>query len=90
MNDYEIGGQVHDTKGLFLLLVAKHRNGSLGDVPLKFIHENTNIVNHPNFMPEIETLKESSRFNDLKPNVEFSNDPHSNFWSESDTEESFF
>jgi replicative DNA helicase len=90
MNDYEIGGQVHDTKGLFLLLVAKHRNGSLGDVPLKFIHENTTIVNHPNFMPEIETLKESSRFNDLKPNVEFSNDPHSNFWSESETEESFF
>lgn len=82
MNDYEIGGQVYDTRGLFLLLVAKHRNGSLGDVPLKFIHENTNIVNHPHFLPETETLQQNQPFNALKPNNEFTQDPHSNFWTE--------
>jgi replicative DNA helicase len=82
MNDYEIGGQVYDTRGLFLLLVAKHRNGSLGDVPLKFIKENTNIVNHPNFLPQSETLQQDNPFSALKPNSDFSSDPHSNFWSE--------
>ena len=89
MNDYEIGGQVYDTRGLFLLLVAKHRNGSLGDVPLKFIHENTNIVNHPNFLPESETLQQNQPFSALKPNIEFTEDPHSNFWSE-EAEDSIF
>lgn len=48
---YEINEQEYDTNGLFLLLVAKHRNGSLGDIPLKFIHENTSIVDNPYFLP---------------------------------------
>jgi replicative DNA helicase len=49
--EYEINDDIHQTDGLFLLLVAKHRNGSLGDIPLKFIHENTNIVDNPYFLP---------------------------------------
>lgn len=49
--EYEINDEIHQTNGLFLLLVAKHRNGSLGDIPLKFIHENTNIVDNPYFLP---------------------------------------
>ena len=52
MNEYEINGDVHPTHGLFLLLIAKHRNGSLGDVPLRFIHENAHIKNHSDFMPK--------------------------------------
>lgn len=49
--EYEINDVIHQTNGMFLLLVAKHRNGSLGDIPLKFIHENTNIIDNPNFLP---------------------------------------
>jgi replicative DNA helicase len=49
--EYEINDQNYPSDGLFLLLIAKHRNGSLGDIPLRFIHENTNIVDNPNFLP---------------------------------------
>lgn len=50
--EYEINDRTYPSDGLFLLLIAKHRNGSLGDIPLRFIHENTNIVDNPNFLPE--------------------------------------
>ena len=50
-NEYEINDQTYPSQGLFLLLVAKHRNGSLGDIPLKFVPENTNITDHPSFLP---------------------------------------
>ena len=55
IDEYEINGETYPSRGLFLLLVAKHRNGSLGDIPLRFIHQNTNIVNNPNFLPR-ETI----------------------------------
>jgi hypothetical protein len=29
-----------------MLLIAKHRNGELGEVPLTFVHQNTKVVNH--------------------------------------------
>ena len=45
ITDYELGGQDYDTRGLFLLLVAKHRNGELGEIPLLFVHEQTMITN---------------------------------------------
>jgi replicative DNA helicase len=51
INEYEINDQTYPSQGLFLLLVAKHRNGSLGDIPLKFVPENTNITDHPSFLP---------------------------------------
>lgn len=53
ISEYEINDETHQTDGLFLLLVAKHRNGSLGDIPLRFIHENTNIVDNPYFLPRV-------------------------------------
>jgi len=64
INDYELGNQNYDTKGLFLLLVAKHRNGELGEIPLRFIHEQTKLTNYStiNFEPleEIEHYEEKS------------------------------
>lgn len=42
---YDIGNETFDSKGLFMLIIAKHRNGELGEIPLKFIHEQTKIVN---------------------------------------------
>jgi replicative DNA helicase len=43
---YQIGNNTFDTNGLFMLIVAKHRNGELGEIPLRFIHEQTKIENH--------------------------------------------
>jgi replicative DNA helicase len=70
--EYEINDEIHQTNGLFLLLVAKHRNGSLGDIPLKFIHENTNIVDNPYFLPRTnqETVSEHKPTG-LMPNKDF-------------------
>lgn len=45
ITEYEVGGQEFETKGLFMLIVAKHRNGELGEVPLLFVHEQTLITN---------------------------------------------
>ena len=40
-----IGDKEFDAKGLFMLIVAKHRNGELGEIPLKFIGEQAKITN---------------------------------------------
>jgi replicative DNA helicase len=72
--EYEINEQEYNTDGLFLLLVAKHRNGSLGDIPLKFIHENTAIVNNPYFMPLENGFQQpivEKPSNSIRPNGEF-------------------
>jgi replicative DNA helicase len=54
INDYEIEGNNIDTRGLFMLIIAKHRNGELGEVPLKFVHQLTKVTNHPNWVKEEE------------------------------------
>jgi len=46
IDNYEVGNELFDTKGLFMLLIAKHRNGELGEIPLRFIHEQTKIINY--------------------------------------------
>ncbi len=63
IDEYEINGEVYPSTGLFLLLVSKHRNGSLGDIPLKFIHQNTNIVNNPNFLPRETMMPQLEQYN---------------------------
>jgi replicative DNA helicase len=49
IEQYEIGSQNFETFGLMMLLVAKHRNGELGEIPLRFVHENAKIKNYNNF-----------------------------------------
>lgn len=46
IENYEVGGQEFETHGLFMLLIAKHRNGELGEIPLKFVHEQTKLKNY--------------------------------------------
>jgi replicative DNA helicase len=46
IDQYEIGGHTIDSNGLFMLIIAKHRNGSLGEIPLKFIGSQTKLTNH--------------------------------------------
>lgn len=59
---YEIGNETFETRGLFMLIVAKHRNGELGEIPLKFLHEQTKLVNHPykNYVPPEPQKREQS------------------------------
>jgi replicative DNA helicase len=84
ISEYEINDDIHQTDGLFLLLVAKHRNGSLGDIPLRFIHENTNIVDNPYFLPRnIEEPIVPQPTTALIPNKDFE-------WSPEDEEQSLF
>jgi replicative DNA helicase len=46
IDTYEVGNQSFDANGLFMLIIAKHRNGELGEIPLTFIHEQTKLTNH--------------------------------------------
>jgi replicative DNA helicase len=43
---YEVGSESFDAAGLFMLLIAKHRNGELGEIPLTFIAQQTKVTNH--------------------------------------------
>jgi replicative DNA helicase len=45
IDNYEVGGSEFQTDGLFMLLIEKHRNGELGEVPLKFIHHLAKVTN---------------------------------------------
>ena len=45
IEQYEVGNQNFASHGLMMLLVAKHRNGELGEIPLKFIHEQAKLDN---------------------------------------------
>ena len=46
IEQYEVGSSNFKTDGLFMLLVAKHRNGELGEVPLTFIATQTKLTNY--------------------------------------------
>jgi replicative DNA helicase len=73
--EYEINDIPRPTDGLFLLLIAKHRNGSLGDMPLRFIHENTYITNHSDFLPRTNNEESNQQYTQgsskLQPNRDF-------------------
>jgi len=77
IEQYEVGSETFDTKGLFMFLIAKHRNGELGEVPLKFIHEQTKLINHPFNNPnEKENTHsfvepEGTKLGKLKENTDF-------------------
>lgn len=46
LSEYDWGGTILDTQNLFMLFVSKHRNGVLGELPLTFYGEFTQITNH--------------------------------------------
>lgn len=46
IEEYEVGSSTFQTDGLFMLLIAKHRNGELGEVPLTFIATQTKLTNY--------------------------------------------
>jgi replicative DNA helicase len=63
IDSYEIDGNVFESHGLFMLLISKHRNGELGEIPLKFIHQFTKITNHDYDVEQSEAKAESERQN---------------------------
>jgi replicative DNA helicase len=71
IDSYEIDGNVFESHGLFMLLISKHRNGELGEIPLKFIHQFTKITNHDYDVQQSEAKAESERQNNEteKPEV---------------------
>lgn len=87
-HDYEIDGDNYDAKGLFMLLIAKHRNGSLGEIPLSFIHDLARIKDHTNDNPnQSYTFVKRGQENDvmisgptgMKPNTSFELPPPQEF-----------
>ncbi len=72
IQEYELGGNTIDTKGLFLLLVAKHRNGELGEIPLNFIHHLTKLTNHRNWDDDNSDVP--SMPTSMTPNRDFESD----------------
>jgi len=72
-----IGDREFDAKGLFMLIVAKHRNGELGEIPLKFVGEQAKITNldegfsnnNSTFVQEIPERSALEAFSDDLKNV---------------------
>jgi replicative DNA helicase len=46
LTEYDWGGTILDTQNLFMCIVSKHRNGVLGEIPLSFYGEYTQVTNH--------------------------------------------
>lgn len=70
---YDIGSEQFDTRGLFMLLFAKHRNGELGEIPLSFVHNITKVTNFDSV--PVETPNNSiSPLASKSPNNYFDND----------------
>ena len=44
--EYDLEGENYQADGLFVLVIAKHRNGSLGEIPLGFIKHLARIKDH--------------------------------------------
>ena len=82
IDNYEVGNEHFETKGLFLLVVAKHRNGELGEIPLRFIHEQTKLENY-----EYSNFEHFEPKNFYEPNVE-QIDKSSTFVQQETTEKS--
>ena len=87
IDQYEVDGRTFEAHGLFMLIIAKHRNGELGEIPLRFIHEQTKITNHSisnDFTPSIDF---ENRITSIRPNEEFALDKQITDFFDGDEEE---
>jgi replicative DNA helicase len=66
IENYQLDGEDFDSKGLFLLIIAKHRNGELGEIPLLFIGHQTKLTNY-NF--------DNNPFTPIEPNNQTITEP---------------
>jgi replicative DNA helicase len=76
IQEYDLDGVNYHGDGLFMLLIAKHRNGSLGEIPLSFKKSLARIQDHDDDCSEYSNtfvqrgLNESSS-GGMTPNREF-------------------
>lgn len=92
IEDYEVGGSSFSSDGLFMLIIAKHRNGELGEIPLKFIGEQTKITDYysTNFAPINDTKAFSPMsFEEKKEIVQTTNEAN-DFFKRNENEEAPF
>jgi replicative DNA helicase len=90
IDQYEVDGRTFEAHGLFMLIIAKHRNGELGEIPLRFIHEQTKITNHSissDFKPSVDF---DNKKTSIRPNEEFALDKQITDFFDSDEEETPF
>jgi replicative DNA helicase len=90
-DNYEVGNNSFEAAGLFMLIIAKHRNGELGEIPLTFIHEQTKVTNHE--FGNWKTTKEFTNSNTLPKNNDFDLETSVNTMSANtsfDNEDDFF
>ena len=90
-DNYEVGNNSFEAAGLFMLIIAKHRNGELGEIPLTFIHEQTKVTNHE--FGNWKTTKEFTNSNTLPKNNDFDIETSINTMSANtsfDDEDDFF
>jgi replicative DNA helicase len=89
IEDYEVGGSSFSSEGLFMFIIAKHRNGELGEIPLKFIGEQTKITDYytTNFIAKPEPRAFSSmNLEEKKENIKEEKN-NTDFFSKSNEEE---
>ena len=82
IDSYEIEGESYPGIGLFILIVAKHRNGDLGEIVLRFV---PNLIKVTNYSETPSTANLQYKNNSIRPSEEFAhNSAQSQF---SNTEE---
>lgn len=74
VTDYEVGAENFDTRGLFMLIIAKHRNGELGEIPLSFVHEITKVTNHAYSQSNSSTFVQQDENSDLPKGIQENTD----------------
>ena len=71
IEQYEVGNQTIQTDSLMMLIVSKHRNGELGEMPMMFLGQFTKVIGHSMFEKNNVTFVPQQE--PLKPNVDFLN-----------------
>lgn len=62
IKEYQLEDTVYPCRDLFLLLIAKHRNGSLGEIPLSFLAEFATITNREFFDSDVDNINKNGTF----------------------------
>lgn len=57
INEYEIGGNIISSDGLFIFIIAKFRNGQTGEIKARWIGNNTMVTNY-----DVEPLPVNNNF----------------------------
>lgn len=84
IDSYEIEGESYSAMGLFVLIVAKHRNGELGEIMLRFV---PNLIKVTNYNETAVTANIQYKNNSIKPSKEFT---HESIGSQNDDTDSPF